>query len=267
MLRSWDWGFRHPVCVVGQLYESTQLRLFAAYMGDNVDLEPFGRGQDFIGGAIDGAWVPEPWATRLVNEGGGKILVDTEPGVKRMLYRLWFRDGVGHPLTLTGFKPLKMTDTAFQVPPEKQGRIAQPQPDPKTGTSIELIDVTQPATFFAGGHGLVTTASDYLRFAQMLGNGGELEGARILGPRTVAYMASDHVRAAGISKGINWIPGAGYGFGLGFGVRKEPGASDWPGSVGDFFWAGYAGTYFWIDPARDLSFVFRGSVEVAPLRQ
>ena len=150
------------------------------------------------------------------------------------------------------FKPLRMTDTAFQVPPEKQGRIAQPQPDPKTGISIELIDVTQPATFFAGGHGLVTTASDYLRFAQMLSNGGELEGARILGPRTVAYMASDHVLAAGISKGINWIPGAGYGFGLGFGVRKEPGASDWPGSVGDFFWAGYAGTYFWVDPKEQL---------------
>ena len=145
-----------------------------------------------------------------------------------------------------------MTDTAFQVPPEKQGRIAQPQPDPKTGTSIELIDVTQPATFFAGGHGLVTTASDYVRFAQMLGNGGELEGARILGPRTVAYMASDHVLAAGISKGINWIPGAGYGFGLGFGVRRDPGASDWPGSVGDFYWAGYAGTYFWIDPKEQL---------------
>jgi CubicO group peptidase (beta-lactamase class C family) len=65
-------------------------------------------------------------------------------------------------------------------------------------------------------------------------------------------MASDHVLAAGISKGINWIPGAGYGFGLGFGVRKEPGASDWPGSVGDFFWAGYAGTYFWIDPKEQL---------------
>ena len=65
-------------------------------------------------------------------------------------------------------------------------------------------------------------------------------------------MASDHVLAAGISKGINWIPGAGYGFGLGFGVRKEPGASDWPGSVGDFFWAGYAGTYFWIDPKEEL---------------
>jgi CubicO group peptidase (beta-lactamase class C family) len=150
------------------------------------------------------------------------------------------------------FKPLKMTDTAFQVPPDKQSRIAQPQPDPKTGQSIELIDVTQPATFFAGGHGLVTTAGDYLRFAQMLGNGGELEGTRILGPRTVAYMASDHVLAAGIAKGVNWIPGPGYGFGLGFGVRKEPGASDWPGSVGDYFWAGYAGTYFWIDPKEQL---------------
>ena len=103
----------------------------------------------------------------------------------------------------------------------------------------------------------------------MLGNGGELEGARILGPRTIAYMASDHVLAAGISKGINWIPGPGYGFGLGFGVRKEPGASDWPGSVGDFYWAGYAGTYFWIDPKEQLVLFLRemGETFCATCRQ
>jgi CubicO group peptidase (beta-lactamase class C family) len=150
------------------------------------------------------------------------------------------------------FKPLKMADTAFEVPPAKQSRLAQPQVDPQTGKVAELIDVTQPATFFAGGHGLSSTAGDYLRFAQMLANGGELDGVRILGPRTIAFMASDHVLGSGIERGSNWIPGNGYGFGLGFAVRRETGESTWPGSVGEFFWAGYAGTYFWIDPKEQL---------------
>ena len=153
-------------------------------------------------------------------------------------------------------RPLKMNDTAFEVPADKQGRLAQPQVDPQTGKVAELIDVTQPATFFAGGHGLVSTAGDYLRFAQMLANGGELDGVRILGPRTIAFMASDHVLSAGISRGPNWLPGNGYGFGLGFAVRRDAGASEWPGSVGEFFWAGYAGTYFWIDPKEQIVPVF-----------
>ena len=149
------------------------------------------------------------------------------------------------------FEPLKMADTAFQVPPEKQDRIAQPMPDVYTGKTPELIDVTKPATFFAGGHGLVSTAGDYLRFAQMLANGGELEGARILGPRTVEYMSSNHVNPQ-IDKGPTYLPGPGYGFGLGFATRIDRGQSEWPGSPGDYYWAGYAGTYFWIDPEEQL---------------
>ena len=149
------------------------------------------------------------------------------------------------------FEPLKMVDTAFQVPPGKQDRLAQPMPDVYTGKTPELIDVTQPATFFAGGHGLVSTAGDYLRFAQMLANGGELEGERILGPRTVEYMSSDHVNPQ-IEKGPGFLPGPGYGFGLGFATRIDRGQSEWPGSPGDYYWAGYAGTYFWIDPVEQL---------------
>jgi CubicO group peptidase (beta-lactamase class C family) len=149
------------------------------------------------------------------------------------------------------FEPLNMVDTAFQVPPDKHNRIAQPMPDVYTGKTPELIDVTQAATFFAGGHGLVSTAGDYLRFAQMLANGGELEGARILGPRTVEYMSSDHVNPQ-IDKGAAFLPGPGYGFGLGFATRIDRGQSEWPGSPGDYYWAGYAGTYFWIDPEEAL---------------
>jgi CubicO group peptidase (beta-lactamase class C family) len=153
------------------------------------------------------------------------------------------------------FSPLGMSDTAFQVPRDKQDRLAEPMPDKHTGKTPELIDVRQPATFFAGGHGLVSTAGDYLRFVQMLLNGGALDGVRILGPRTVEYMASTHLHD-GISLGTNYLPGPGYGFGLGFGTRLEIGMSEWPGSVGDFYWGGYAGTYFWIDPEQGLVVTF-----------
>ena len=149
------------------------------------------------------------------------------------------------------FAPLKMIDTGFQLPAAKQDRIAQPMPDVYTGKTPELIDFSQPQTFFAGGHGLVSTAGDYLRFAQMLANGGELDGVRLLGPRMVQYMASDHLNPQ-IDKGATYLPGPGYGFGLGFAVRLERGQSEWPGSPGDFYWAGYAGTYFWIDPEEEL---------------
>jgi CubicO group peptidase (beta-lactamase class C family) len=149
------------------------------------------------------------------------------------------------------FEPLNMVDTGFQVPSEKQGRVAQAMPDVYTGKTPELIDFSKPQTFFAGGHGLVSTAGDYLRFAQMLANGGDLDGARILGSRTVEYMTANHLNPQ-IDKGPTYLPGPGYGFGLGFGTRVDRGQSEWPGSPGDFYWAGYAGTYFWVDPEEEL---------------
>jgi len=149
------------------------------------------------------------------------------------------------------FKPLGMVDTSFSLPPEKLGRLAQPMPDVYTGKTPELLDYSKPQTFFAGGHGLVSTAADYLRFAQMLENGGQLDGVRILGPRIVEYMTANHVNDR-IDKGSTWLPGHGYGFGLGFGTRLETGQSEWPGSPGDYFWGGYAGTYFWVDPQEEL---------------
>lgn len=153
------------------------------------------------------------------------------------------------------FAPVGMRDTAFSLSADRISRLAQPQPDPVTGKTPELIDFTQPQGFFAGGHGLVGTAADYLRFAQMLLDGGTLDGRRVLGPRTIEYMASNHMHA-GISPGSGFLPGPGYGFGLGFAVRTDRGAADYNGSVGDYFWGGYAGTYFWIDPKEGLAVVF-----------
>ena len=153
------------------------------------------------------------------------------------------------------FRPLNMADTGFHVPRDKHGRIAQPIPDKYTGKTPELLDLREPATFFAGGHGLVSTAEDYLRFTRMLLNGGELDGVRLLGPRTVRNMSANHLNER-ISRGTAFLPGPGHGFGLGFGTRLETGQSEWPGSVGDFYWGGFAGTAFWVDPAEKLTVVY-----------
>jgi CubicO group peptidase (beta-lactamase class C family) len=149
------------------------------------------------------------------------------------------------------FNRLAMKDTSFGVPHAKHDRVAENTIDRKTGKKIELINVKIPMVFFAGGHGLTSTADDYLRFCQMLLNGGELDGVRILSPKTVRYLSANHLNA-GISEGTFYLPGPGYGFGLGFATRLENGQSAWPGSTGEYFWAGYAGTYFWIDPEESL---------------
>jgi CubicO group peptidase (beta-lactamase class C family) len=110
--------------------------------------------------------------------------------------------------------------------------------------------VTKRPTFLAGGHGMVATAADYLRFTTMLLNGGELDGVRLLSRKTVEYMTSDHLGS--LSRGPAYSPGPGYGFGLGFAVRMLPGVAPVPGSVGDYHWNGLGGTYFWIDPQERL---------------
>ena len=152
--------------------------------------------------------------------------------------------------------PLGMNDTDFWVPPAKQNRVAQPQADPSTGAIDDLLDVTVRPRMFAGGHGLMSTAADYARFCQMMLDGGTLDSARILGPKTVDYMASDHLGTAISKAGTLYLPGPGYGFGLGFGVRTATGESPWPGSKGEYFWGGYAGTYFWIDPVERMVVVY-----------
>lgn len=161
------------------------------------------------------------------------------------------------------FNPLAMNDTAFRVAPENHDRIAEPIPDKYTGQTPSLIDVRNRVTFFAGGHGLTSTAGDYLRFTQMLLNGGKLDGTRLLGPKTVRYIASNHLDDS-ISRDSYYIPGPGYGFGLGFAIRLEYGQSNWPASVGEFYWGGYAGTYFWIDPEERLVVSY---MSVEPLRR
>ncbi len=152
------------------------------------------------------------------------------------------------------FKPLGMTDTGFSVPLQQQHRIAEPfARDPEGGLQMRVIDVREVPAMESGGGGLASTASDYVRFLQFMLNGGELDGVRLLGSRTIAFMTADHLGDilvnAGASRAL--LP-LGHGFGLGFAVRKELGVAPVPGSVGSYFWGGMAGTTFFVDPAEDL---------------
>lgn len=152
------------------------------------------------------------------------------------------------------FEPLRMPNTAFTVPPEFHDQIAEPfARDPDGGLQMKVIDVRTDAALASGGGGLISTAQDYARFLQFLLNRGELDGVRLLGPRTVDFMTTDHLGdiplAVGGSRAL--LP-AGHGFGLGFAVRKHLGVAPVPGSVGTYFWGGLAGTSFFVDPALDM---------------
>ena len=166
---------------------------------------------------------------------------------------------LGEFLEARVFGPLGMDDTGFSVPAEGMGRLAEaPASDPDTGEPIEMIDVSAEPANDSGGAGAVSTAGDYLRFNQMLLNGGELDGARVLSPTTVELMASDHLGErieAPVTPGELLLGTPGYTFGLGFMVRQAPGLAGVPGSQGEFLWGGYGGTFFWIDPVEDITAV------------
>src|SRR5258708_17017322 len=126
------------------------------------------------------------------------------------------------------FEPLGMKDTSFWVSKEKLDRLAEPfANDPVSGNPVRLIDVTKQPKLLSGNYGLVSTAEDYTRFMQMLINGGRFGNARILGPKTVQYITSDQIGAV---RGPIYLPGPGYGFGLGFAVRLTDGQAPQPGS-------------------------------------
>ena len=167
------------------------------------------------------------------------------------------------------FKPLRMVDTAFSVPANKMNRLAQPlATDLASGQPIKVIDVAAQPKNDSGGAGAVSTAADYLRFTQMLLNGGQLDGVRILSRTTVELMTSDHLGtriAAPVTPGELLLGTPGYSFGLGFAVRMGPGIAGVPGSANEFMWAGYAGTYFWADPKEQVTAVFMSQAP-SPIR-
>ena len=164
---------------------------------------------------------------------------------------------LGDFLSARIFKPLKMNDTAFWVTEEDKGRLAEAfEKDALAGTPIKLIDVSKQPGNNSGGAGAVSTAGDYLRFAQMLANGGVLDGQRIMSRAILKLMTSDHLGSRlplAPTPGGMVLGGSTYTFGLGFAVRPSDGIAPFPGSAGDFNWGGYAGTFFWVDPKEQLA--------------
>jgi len=171
--------------------------------------------------------------------------------------------------------PLGMTSTGFWAPPEAADRAARAQVDPSTGQRQNIPDVMRRPARFSGGAGGVSTAADYARFCQMLLNRGELNGTRLVSPRTIDMMTSNHLppgtgyppEQIARWNGLGPLPSAGYGFGLGFAVRLEPGMSPLAGTVGDYHWSGAYGTYFWVDPREEMFAVFMVQGPSQPLRQ
>jgi len=161
-------------------------------------------------------------------------------------------DSLGEFIAERVLRPLDMVDTAFYTPPAKRDRLAEPLANEslKAGR-IDLVDCSAPPAFEMAGSGLVSTIGDYARFLAMLAGGGALDGARILGPRTIAYMASDQLGPEVDRRSPFLTPG--YGYGLGFAVRAETGVAPTIGSIGEFAWGGVSGVAFWVSP-RDALF-------------
>ncbi|WP_269713531.1 serine hydrolase domain-containing protein [Caulobacter sp. NIBR2454] len=162
------------------------------------------------------------------------------------------------------FAPLGMDDTDFYVPPEKRRRLATLYDfDGGVGRLVEpptpsYRDVLQPPVAPSAGGGLVSTARDYARFCQLILNGGELDGVRLVKPETVALMGSNHLPASFTvtSNGIRPFPfGPGLGFGLNVAVAVDPALGNAPVGKGTVSWGGSAGTWFWVDPTNDLFFI------------
>ncbi len=160
------------------------------------------------------------------------------------------------------FDPLKMKDTGFWLPAEKADRLASlymwngKEQKIQLADGFMVLDVTKPPVVASGGGGLVSTNADYARFCQMLLNGGELDGARILSPATVKLMASDHLPDAILDDPkAEFSKASGKGFGLDFMVITDPARAGTLAGKGTYSWGGAAGTWFWIDPENDLFFL------------
>jgi CubicO group peptidase (beta-lactamase class C family) len=170
-------------------------------------------------------------------------------------------------LHTTIFEPLQMHDTGFSVPDSKLDRFAASY-GRRGNKTLKLLDDPERSvyrkqpTFLSGGGGLVSTTEDYLRFTQMLLNGGELDGVRILGRKTIELMTLNHLPGGGELRQFA-LPGGygetgfdGVGFGLTMAVGLGPVETQAIGSKGDYYWGGAASTIFWIDPAEDLIVIF-----------
>jgi CubicO group peptidase (beta-lactamase class C family) len=167
-----------------------------------------------------------------------------------------------------------MSETGFTVSADDAERLAfLYAADPETGKAVpdpgaSRVSAERPR-FLAGGHGLVSTAADYHRFTQMLLRRGELDGVRILSPRTIELMTANHLPGNATVEQygrplVDLVGNVGRGFGLGFAPLVDPIAAKSLSSAGEYMWGGAAGTHFWVDPAEELTVVFCTQVLFAP---
>jgi CubicO group peptidase (beta-lactamase class C family) len=164
------------------------------------------------------------------------------------------------------FDPLGMVDTGFSVPDTSMSRLAacyqyQPANTPRPMRGPFASFMVHPRPYLSGAGGLVSTTHDYVAFCQMLANGGQLDGRRVLGRKTLELMTVNHLPGGATLEemaigGFGEANFEGVGFGLGFAVGQGPAATAMAGSAGEFYWGGAASTAFWVDPAEDLFVVF-----------
>lgn len=175
---------------------------------------------------------------------------------------------LGAHLSEVLWTPLKMKDSTFRPTPEQIARVARPFPqNPLDGRPQSIAALQRPATFDCGGACAFGTMGDYIRFGQMLLNGGQLDGAQVLSAATVQHLTSDHLGSA-IQNNVAGVEPhrAGYGFGLGVAVRMQPGLAAVPGNPGEFSWNGANGTGFFADPKAQLVVAF-GTAAPGELRK
>jgi CubicO group peptidase (beta-lactamase class C family) len=168
-------------------------------------------------------------------------------------------------LRATIFAPLGMHDTCFEIEPDKARRFASCY-QRNLKKEMQLSDDGQDSayasrSFYSGGGGLISTVIDYYRFCQMLLGGGSVDGTRIIGSRTLAFMTRNHLPGGAdmsdfATGGFSESAYEGVGFGLGFATKLDPVKNGYPGSAGSFFWGGLASTLFWVDPQEELVVIF-----------
>jgi CubicO group peptidase (beta-lactamase class C family) len=208
------------------------------------------------------AWAGLP----LAFHPGSEWLYSVATDVLGRLVELWSGQPLDAYLREHVFAPLDMGDTGFAVPAEDHGRLAALYaiaPGMAEKVRYDALGESFKTTprWFSGGGGLVSTSRDYLRFATMLLRGGDLDGVRLLSPRTVALMSRNHLPGGADLESfgrplVSETRYDGVGFGLGFAVTDDPVAAKVLASKGEFYWGGMASTAFWIDPLEDIVVVF-----------
>jgi len=248
------------------------------FLEDSPVCRDYGRGKLFDARATLAEAIEDLATFPLAFQPGERYHYSVGIDVAARLIEIVSGETLGRFLEQRLFAPLKMTDTDFVVPEGKRARVAAMYGRPditQAGVTsrtafeqwrqgynerIDSVETTHPVdapgVFERGGHGLFGTTGDYFRFAQMLCNGGALEGTRVIGRKTLELMHSNHLPLALLPIEIGGLPLPGYGFGLGSRVLLDVASSGAPGTAGEYGWSGAAKTHYWVDPREQVVALF-----------